>query len=71
MTKVIQIKISKDLVEKATEKYLIEEIKRICKKHNVVGEIEYQVSESAIEVVYPNLQERIEQLERRIKLLEG
>ena len=71
MTKVIQIKISKDLVEKATEKYLIEEIKRICKKHNVVGEIEYQVSESAIEVVYPNFQERIEQLERRIKLLEG
>jgi len=71
MSKVMQLKISKEMVEEATEKFLLEEIRKVCKKHNIVGEIEYQVNESAIEVVYPNLQEKIDQLEKRISALEG
>jgi predicted nucleic acid-binding Zn-ribbon protein len=71
MTKVIQIKISRETIEDATEKYLIGEIERICKKNNVVGQIEYQVSESAIEVIYPALQDKIMQLEKRIERLEA
>jgi hypothetical protein len=66
MSKVIQIKISKEDVNKAIRDFLQKKIEEACKKQKVVEQINFEIEQALIQVNIPEHESRISFIESEL-----